>query len=126
MTRNHSRPDTKEVPKPKPEELEPQSGDTQSIAEARRLEERKDIEHEEKTNRIRRSERLRNLFSGGLQCLVATIIAIIIIMVVVVALHHLVPASWGWLTSDQLSDLRTFLFSAAVISTVTSHLQRNL
>ena len=126
MTLNHSPPDAREVPKPKPDELESQSDDTQSIAEARRLEERKGIEHEEETNKFRRSEKFRNLFWGGMQWLAGTIIAMTIIVVVVVAFHHLVPDSWSWLTKDQLSDLRTFLFSAAVISTVTSHLQRNL
>lgn len=126
MTRNHSPSDTREVPKPEPEELEPQPDDARSIAEARRLEERKDIEHEEEINKIRRSEKFRNLFWSGMQGLVGIIIPIIGIVVLAVAFHHLVPDSWGWLTSDRLSDLRTFLFSAAVISTVTSHLQRNL
>ena len=62
MTRNHSPPNPRKVPKPKPDELESQSDDTQSIAEARRLEERKGIEHEEETNKFRRSEKFRNLF----------------------------------------------------------------
>ena len=126
MTRNHSPPNTRKVPKPSPEELESHPDDARSIAESGRLEERKDIEHEEEINKIRRNEKFRDLFWGGMQWLVRTIIVMTIIVVLVVAWHHLVPESWGWLTRDRLSDLRTFLFSAAVISTVTSHLQRNL
>ena len=126
MTQKQSPPYAREVPKPKPEELESQSDDTQSLDEAGRIEERKDIEHKAEINRFRRSERLRNLFWGRMQWLVGIIIWITGIVMVVVAIHHLAPENWGWLTSDQLSDLRTFLFSAAVISTVMSHLQRNL
>ena len=126
MTRNHSPPNPRKVPKPSPEELESQPDDARSIAESERLETLKDIEHEGETNKFRRSEKFRDLFWGGMRWLVGTIIVMTITVVVVVAFHHLVPESWSWLTKDQLSDLRIFLFSAAVISTVTSHLQRNL
>ena len=80
---------------------------------------------EKQRNAHRRGERFRELFSLGMQLLFGTIILITIIAVLVVAWHHLTPEKYAWLSEDQLQQIRTFLFSGAVISAVSSHIQRH-
>lgn len=83
-----------------------------------------DIDLEQRTNTHRRRERFRDLFWSGTQWFVRTIIFVTILIVLVVAWHYVMPTGWGWLTEDQLGHLRTFIFSGAVISAVSSHIQR--
>ena len=83
------------------------------------------IDLEEKTNKHRRAEKFRDLFSSGLQRLIGIVIFVMVVTLLVVAWHHLTPAHWHWLNGDQLADLRTFIFSGAVISAVTTHIQRH-
>ena len=80
---------------------------------------------EKQHNAHRRGERFREIFSTGMQSLFVTMIAITIIAVLVVAWHHLTPEKYAWLSEDQLQQIRTFLFSGAVISAVSSHIQRH-
>ena len=87
---------------------------------------KRQLDIEKETNRHRRSERTRNLFSEGMLWLVRSLIFVTVTAVLVTAWHHLAPSNMHWLSDEQLADIRTFLFSGAVISAATSHLQRNL
>ena len=106
---------------PGPDSLNYQTNAT-SLAEAEALTTQIDLE--EKTNKHRRAEKFRDLFSRGIQWLIRIVIFVMVVTLLVVAWHHLTPAHWHWLTTDQLADLRTFIFSGAVISAVTTHIQR--
>lgn len=79
---------------------------------------------EKQNNAHRRGERFREFFWLCMQTLLGAIFIITLIAVCVVALHHLTPEEWAWLSDGQLQQLRTFLFSGAVISALSSHIQR--
>ena len=48
-----------------------------------------------------------------------------IVAVLVVAWHHLTPKEVHWLSEEQLSDIKTFLFSGAIVGAVSTYIQRN-
>ncbi len=73
------------------------------------------IDLEEKTNKHRRTEQFRDLFSRGIQGVIVLAISVAVVTLLVVAWHHQTPANWHWLTDKQLADLRTFIFSGAVV-----------
>lgn len=82
------------------------------------------IEAQEKISKHRRDERGRNIFSWGMLLLMITVIGAMGAVVVVVAWHHLAPVEMRWLAEDELPGLRTFLFSGAITSVVTTYAQR--
>ena len=57
---------------------------------------------------------------------VRVIVFVLVVAILIVAWHHLLPESWRWLDADDLSGIMTFLFSGAVISAVSLHVQKNL
>ena len=73
----------------------------------------------------KRNERIRDVIAGGTLWLIRAIILSVFITVIVVAFHHLAPDRWHWLSEDQLTDLRTVLFSGAVVGAVSSYVQRH-
>lgn len=71
-----------------------------------------------------RDERFRDLFWNGVAWFVRTIIFVTIVIVLVVAWHNLAPDDLCWLSVDQLDRLMAYLFSGAVISAVSSQIQK--
>ena len=53
-------------------------------------------------------------------------VLVLIMAIVIVAWHYLAPERLRWLAEDDLSDLLSFIFSRAVISALSLHIQRNL
>ena len=52
------------------------------------------------------------------------LIALAIFTILVVAWRHLLPANLHWLAEEQLADLRTFVFSGALVGVVSTQIQR--
>lgn len=71
-----------------------------------------------------RSEKARNLFAAGVRWLMIIIIFLLIVTIIVVAWHHLTPDCLHWLSESQLGQLRTVIFSSAIIGAVSAQIQR--
>lgn len=80
---------------------------------------------EKVTNEHKRNEEIRDVISSGTLWLIRAIIFSVFITIIVVAFHHLAPENWQWLSEGQLADLRTVLFSGAVVGAVSSYVQRH-
>ena len=89
-------------------------------------EESRSYEQERKRNEHKRTEELRKIYGKGINLIVRSIIVIIIAILFVVTWHHLVPEYLRWLDDSDLSKLHSVLFSGAVVSAVTMHLNKNL
>ena len=81
---------------------------------------------ERKWNKHKSTESLRKIYSEGINWIVRSIIFIIIVILLVVTWHHLTPESWRWLDASDLAKLHSVLFSGAVVSAITMHLNKNL
>ncbi len=89
-------------------------------------EESRVYEQERKRNEHKRTESLRKICGNGINWIVISVIVIIIVILLIVTWHHLTPESWRWLDDSDLSKLHSVLFSGAVVSAVTMHLNKNL
>ena len=98
-----------------------ESGDRQARREAAAHAQKR--EQEGASNAFVRSEQVRDLMAGGTLLILGAVIAAVVGTILVVAWHHLTP--WAWLDEEQLADLRTVLFSGAVVGAVSSYFQRH-
>ena len=89
-------------------------------------EELSDLEQERKRNEHKRTESFRKIYSEGINWTVRLIFGIIIAILLVVTWHHLMPEVLRWLEDEDLSRLHSVLFSGAVVSAVTMHINKNL
>lgn len=89
-------------------------------------EELNDLNKNDNVTNIKRTESLQKIYGIGINWIVRSIIVIIIFIFVVVTWHHLTPESWHWLDDTDLSKLHSVLFSGAVVSAITMHLNKNL
>lgn len=119
MNSKQQSPEFKKIP---PSKTEPQTQDVLAKLEHYGLAKNLDLETEE----LMRRETTRRIYSQLMNWIVRVIGFIVIIALVSVAWHHLTPTGWAWLDEKQLTSLRTFLLSGAVISAVTIHIQRIL
>ena len=111
--------DRKTVPIADDLEIETTNGDNAK-------EEQRELDREKKLNEHLRTESIRNLYVNSLKWIVRSIVGVILIAIMVVAWHHLTPENFRWLGETDLSDLHKFLFSGAIVSSVTLHLQKHL
>ncbi len=72
------------------------------------------INREALFNEHRRTERLRNIWAVCVYALLVLAAVVVFITIFAVAWHYLAPDGWAWLEPEQLSAVRTFLFSGAV------------
>lgn len=89
-------------------------------------EELSDLNKNDNSTKLKRTDSLQKIYSKGINWIVRSFIAIIVFIVVVVTWHHLTSESWRWLDDTDLSKLHIVLFSGAVVSVFTMHLNKNL
>ena len=88
--------------------------------------ETEDLERSTRRNEHRRRERLRDWLAAGVLCLIVLMAAITALAIGALGWHYLAPAAWAWLSEEQLKAVRTFIFSGAVISAVSTHVTRHV
>ena len=84
------------------------------------------LERSTKRNEHRRRERLRDWLAAGVPGLIVLMAAITALAIMALGWHYLAPAVWAWLSEGQLKAVRTFIFSGAVISAVSTHVTRHV
>ena len=92
-------------------DLEPPLNDS-DLAE----QEQEAVRRESLANEHRRTERLRDLAFWCVCAVLALFVIVACTAIIVLTLHYLSP--WTWLREDQLTAVRTFLFSGAVTGAV--------
>ena len=85
-----------------------------------------DLERSTRRNEHRRRERLRDWLAAGVLGLIALVIAVTAVAIGALGWHYLAPTVWAWLSEEQLKAVRTFIFSGAVISAVSTHVTRHV
>ena len=83
------------------------------------------LDQEKLASAHKRSERLLDILSLGINGFVAVILILLIVVTLVIGVHYLTPECWHWLSDDQLTALKTFVFSGAIIGNVVLYLQRH-
>ena len=73
-----------------------------------------------------RGEKFRNLFAWGMRFLIRTAFVMTVGAVIAFGWHHLMPEKWLWLSNNQLTAIKTFLFSSAVVGVILSYMQKRL
>ena len=124
---------TKEISDPEIRHVLPPSKDNligldcaDGLARKEEMAQAKNINMGRRTRAHDRAEQLRDMYGSGLNWIVRIMVLVLIMAIVIVAWHYLAPERLRWLAEDDLSDLLSFLFSGAVISAVSLHIQRNL
>ena len=97
-----------------------------NTADTKANKEQLDLERISRSNEHHRTERLRDTISKAIVSIVYSITAAILIAIFFVAWHNMSPESWRWLKEDDLQNLYRFLFSGAIVSSVTLYLRKHL
>ena len=71
-----------------------------------------------------REERFRDLIAKGVSAIMRAVFVVLFITVVVFAWHYLAPEKAHWLSEDQLTVLRTVLFSGVIAGAMSSYFQK--
>ena len=111
-----------EVPKPEKLDYGIQGDEGLASQEAEALQAKIDLS--QKSKEYVRRERLSDTMSFGIVWLVRVAFVGVIAAVVSLASHYLIPESYHWLSESQLSSIKTFLFSTAVIKALLPYFQR--
>ena len=106
------------VPTPKPPtDVSPQS--QQDAEDEERGLERARSKH-------RRDQITRHIVAGGMWTLIVLAFAWLASCVIVLGMHTLLQKEWHWLTGDQVTDLKNFVLSGAIVGLGTTYLRRYL
>ena len=92
--------------------------------EDRSVMEKTDLERQREEGQHRRGEQARELIATGILLLMGSIFGVAILAILAFAWHSLISVKYHWLTEDQLSVLRTVLFSGIIASATSSYFQK--
>ncbi len=120
MNRRPPSGDRPKVPKVRAEAVASQAGDRGAEGEAKAFAEGT-LEEQSRRGEHRRSERFRDQVANVAVAVIWILFALFVIAMLVLGWHYLAPESWGWLDQDQLSTLKTVVFSGAITSTATAY-----
>lgn len=73
-----------------------------------------------------REEKFRDLFARSMRVLIGATFVMTVGAVIAFGWHYLMPEQRHWLSNDQLTAIKTFLFSSAVVGLMLSYLQKRL
>ena len=88
--------------------------DEQAQAEIDALNEQRKLDSDEKRQEHHRREELRAVFARGVRWLVVLAFILLGLALLVVTWHYLAPSSLHWVEDDDLSTVRTVLFSGTL------------
>lgn len=84
------------------------------------------LEEEAAAHEHGRNEVLRDTIHRWALRVVALIASLFAVTIVVLAWHFIAPADWCWLNKEQLTTLKTIVFSGALSSAAGGYLNRRL
>ena len=109
---------TRDVPSPDSLDYGDLSQDKKSQEEAKKL----DLLAAK--DRYDREERVRSVIAGGILAIIRAIIFMLLLVIFTVAYHHLTPLDWHWLLPEQQDNLKTIIFSGALVGLVSSYIYK--
>ena len=115
----------KNVPGPETLSHEVLGEDDSAISEASAIAEQ-NLDEISQAKEHGRKERFRDHASRGAVLILWLLMGATAIAIFAVAWHFLAPAKWSWLDEAQLTAVKTYVFSGAVIAAISGYMRKYL
>ncbi len=99
----------------------PKSGD-EPLATADAEKERRELESVESQHS--RDQRTRKVVGWGMDAIIIMILLVVASALGCLGWHMLAPENWRWLSDDDISDIKSFMLSGALVSVAMNYFHK--